>query len=692
MENYLLLELGVEEMPARFVESTLEQMKASLEALLTESRIKYDEIKFFATPRHLILEVDGISEKQSDLEEEVKGPSKKISVDSEGNLTKAALGFMRGKGLNESEVCFKDVSGEEYLFGTVKETGENSEKALREILPKVIRSVTFPKAMHWGGKKLKFARPIRWIVCLMNDNVLDFEIEGIVASNKTVGHRFLGEKSIEVKSIEDFYKKLNANYVIYDHVERKSIIKEQITEVAKSVGGEVEIDDELLNEVNYLVEYPTAFYGEFDEKYLNLPKGVVITPMKQHQRYFPVVKDGKLLPYFIGVRNGNKFKIENVKKGNEKVLEARLADALFFYNEDIKKNLDAYREGLKTVVFQADLGTVYDKTERLKVLTSSIVGTLENKIVKEVSNTDLTRAAELSKADLITNMVFEFDELQGYMGREYAKVSGENETVANAIFEHYLPRYSGDMVPTSMEGKILSIADKIDSIAGFFAVNIVPTGSSDPYALRRQALGILAILIDADLNLSIKNTVSLALDQFSNIEFEKEVVLKQVVDFFLDRIRVLFKEMGIRYDVVDAVINSNMPNLATRYRVAVALDKWLKNSELTDTLVAFNRVSTMAQKANNDVVKDSLLVEDAERELFVKFNDVKIKFMELIKQTNYQEALELMATLKPAIDNFFDNVMVMDKDENIKNNRLALLKQIYETVLTMCDLSYIVYK
>ena len=373
MNNYLLFEIGVEELPARFVSSTLDQIKNNLTKLFNEKRISFDNIQSFGTPRRLTFVVEGISEKQSDLEEEVKGPAKKIALDENGNFTKPALGFMKSKGLKEEDVVFKVVGKDEYIFGTIKQVGKETSEVLKEVLPEAVKMVVFPKAMRWGGKNMRFARPIRWMVTLLNNNVLEIDLEGIKSSNITKGHRFLGQSEFEVTSLEDYFAKLEENYVILDQEKRKELIKKQCIEVANSLGGEIEFDEDLLEEVTHLVEYPTAFYGEFDADYAKLPKEVVTTPMQQHQRYFPVLKDGQLLPNFIAVRNGNDYRIDNVKKGNEKVLEARLADALFFYKEDTKKSLETYIEKLKSVVFQAKLGTVYDKTLRMEELSTKIL-------------------------------------------------------------------------------------------------------------------------------------------------------------------------------------------------------------------------------------------------------------------------------------------------------------------------------
>lgn len=688
MNNYLLFEVGVEELPSRFVSSTLQQIKNNLIKMLGENRIEFNEINTYGTPRRLTFIVKGISERQSNLEEEVKGPSKKIALDADGNFTKPALGFMKSKGLKEEDVVFKTVGKDEYIFGTIRQEGKETSEVLKNILPEAVKSVTFPKAMRWGGKNMRFARPIRWMVTLLNDNVLEFDLEGIQSSNITKGHRFLGQSEFEVNSLEDYLNKLEENYVILDQDRRKEMIRTQCIEVANSLGGEVEFDEDLLEEVTHLVEYPTAFYGEFNEDYAKLPKEVVTTPMQQHQRYFPVVKDGKLLPNFIAVRNGNDYRIDKVKAGNEKVLVARLEDALFFYKEDTKKDLESYTEKLKSVVFQAKLGTVYDKSLRIEKLSSNIIGLLKLNSDKE----DTIRAAKLCKADLVTGMVFEFTELQGIMGREYAKVSGENEAVSEAIFEHYLPRFAGDMLPKTNAGIVLSIADKLDSICGFFAIGIQPTGSQDPYALRRQALGILNILMDSKIDVNLEKLVELGLENYSNLEFNKDKVTNDIMEFFKERIKNLFRDLGIRYDVIDAVLSSKLNNISDMHLRAVELNNWLDKDELVEMLTAFNRVSTLAQKSESDKVNKDLLKEEAEINLYKEFTNTKEKVNDLLNGKKYSEALDAFASLRPSIDAMFDSVMIMDKDEDIKNNRLGLLKQIYDTMLSICDLSKIVYK
>lgn len=687
MNNYLLYEIGVEEMPSRFVQSTLDQLVSGLKSRLEEKRVAFEDIDTFATPRRLILVVKGLADRQADLEEEVKGPAKKISIAEDGSFTKAAQGFMRGKGLSESDVYFKDLNGTEYIFATIREEGKDTDEVLMEVLPEIVKSVVFPKSMRWGGKNIRFVRPIRWLVALHNDKVVPVDLEGIIASNVTVGHRFLGAKSIEVSSIEDYFKKLEENFVVYDQDLRKDMIRKQIDQVAASIGGKVEMDEELLDEVTYIVEYPTAFYGEFDKSYTELPKEVVKTPMKAHQRYFPVVgEDSNLLPYFIAVRNGNDYKIENVKAGNEKVLEARLADAKFFFNEDRQHDLEYYRNKLNTVVFQEKLGTLLDKSERIYNIAK-----VYGKEV-DVNIEDLESAAYYAKADLVTNMVFEFDELQGYMGMQYSRLEGKNDTVSKAIYEHYMPRFNGDTVPSTMEGAILSIIDKMDTIAGFFAIGIQPTGSADPFALRRQCIGILTILLEKNIEIDVARLASISLDQYSSVEFDKDSVIDNIIEFFNERTKNMFKDMGIRYDVVEAVLASDEKNISDLYVRAEAMNKWIDRDSLTDMLVAFNRVSNLAEGAETDKIDQALLLEDVEKELYDNFKDVDSKISDLMDQKEYTKSLDAFASLKPAVDNFFDNVMVMSDNPKLRTNRLALLKNISDSMLKVCDLTKIVYK
>lgn len=693
MSNKYLLEIGVEEMPARFVKNTLEQMKNYTTKLLENERIEFQEIKLNSTPRRLVLLIDGLAEKQEDLKEVVKGPSKKIAFDKDGNPTKALEGFVRGQGASLDDIFLQEHNGEEYVYVNKVKRGKLVEDILKENMANMIKSISFPKSMKWGGKNLRFARPIRWILSMLNDKVVEFDLEGIVASNITRGHRFLGSGHIEIGNVDEYISKLKENYVIVDENTRKEKIKYGCEKLAREKGGNILQDEALLDEITNIVEYPTPIIGRIKEEYLELPKEVVITPMKEHQRYFPVVDDKKrLLPYFITVRNGNEDHIDMVIKGNEKVIGARLEDAKFFFNEDKKEPLENCVESLKDIVFQEKLGTLYDKTIRIQKLAVKIGNYLE---VGEETAKNIERAGYLSKADLVTKMVDEFTELQGVMGREYAKISGENEITSLAIYEQYLPRYAGDELPTTTAGAVLSIADKLDTIAGCFAIGIQPTGSQDPYGLRRQALGIINIILDKKLNLSLGELIDFALYIYveeNGLAFDYNQVKGDILEFFNGRIKNMFIDMGFRYDIVDAILATGTDDVFDMKLRADKLNAWLNKEELNDILQAFNRVKTLADKSETNEVKRDLLVEKEEIRLYETFNIVEEKVIASLNKKEYDRALDYMISLKEPIDSFFDNVMVMVEDEKIKHNRLGLVRKISDTMLMICDLSKIVNK
>ncbi len=691
MNNKYLLEIGVEELPARFIGNALAQLENNMKNLLKEQRIEYESIETYATPRRLVLIIEGLGDKQETIEEKIKGPAKGIAYDEKGNPTKALQGFMRGQGIDIDQISFQDYNGEEYVYANVVKNGKMTEEVLSKNMANIIKSIVFPKSMRWGGKNIRFARPIRWIVSLYNESVVPFDLEGIKVGNITRGHRFLGSSHIEVNSVDEYFKILEENYVIVDQNKRKDIIKYGSERLAKEKGGNLLMDAELLEEVTYLVEYPTPLIGRIEDEYLQLPVDVVITPMKEHLRYFPVVDDkGRLLPYFITVRNGNEKHIDIVTKGNEKVLGARLEDAKFFYYEDIKKPLEDYVEELNNIIFQEKLGTLYDKTIRVQKLAEKIGNYLE---VGQETKKNIERAAYLSKADLVTKMVDEFTELQGKMGMEYAKQSGENEIVSLAIYEQYLPRFAGDQLPTTTAGAILSIADKLDTIVGSFAIGIQPTGSQDPYGLRRQALGIINIILDRKLNLNLGDIVDFALYIYvdeNSLVFDYENTKQEILEFFNGRIKNIFSDMGIRYDIIDGVLSTETDDVYDLKLRADKLNDYIENKGLEEVLTTFNRVINLGEKASSTEVKRELLVEEEEIELYEAFNSVEDKVITWLNKKEYDKALEQFIALREPVDNFFDHVMVMVDDEELRENRLSLLSKIAETMLMICDLSKIV--
>lgn len=685
MNKKLLFEIGTEEIPARFIAKTKADMKGYLEKTLKELHIEYKSIELKCTPRRFVVVIDELAENQATVEEELKGPAKKIAFDENNNPSKALLGFLKGKDISPEEVYFKTVGKDEYAHIKLTKEGQAVKGLLKDIFEGMIKSTTFPKSMRWGGKNIRFVRPIRYFVCLMDEEVIDFEIEGIKTGNITKGHRFLGSSEIVINTPDEYEAKLKENFVILDDEQRKALILEQCKAVADSLGGTLMMDEDLLEEVNYIVEYPTAFYGEFDESYLSLPKEAIITPMKEHQRYFPVLDaDGKLLNKFITVRNGDSYAIDNVKRGNEKVLDARLSDALFFYHEDTKKPLEAYVERLDTIVFQQKLGTILDKTKRIQ--------NLSEKIAKALALTlpNLDRAAYLSKADLTTAMVFEFTELQGIMGRYYANLSNEPSEVAEAIYEHYLPRFAGDELPSTNEGIILALSDRLDSVAGFFAIGIQPTGSQDPYALRRQALGILNIMMEKKLDVRLFDLLDLALENFDFEDMDKQSVKSDLMSFFELRLKNLFTDMGIRYDVVDAIINIEDSNPFDLLIRAKDLDAWVKNNNVTEALQTFSRISNISKEAIAGKVDEALFAHDSEAKLNTAYNSIKAEVEAMLARREYVKALELLISIKDSVDAFFDSVMIMDENMDIRANRLAMLSNIRTTMESVADLSKIV--
>ncbi len=693
MNRDLIFEIGTEEIPAHYMPNTLEQMKNIAAALLKDNRVDFEEIRTYGTPRRLVLYVKGIAEQQADLEELVKGPSKKAAYDENNNPTKALLGFLKGQKAEHSDVFTKELSGVEYVYYKKFEKGGSVNAVMKQILPAVMTSMTFPKSMKWGSKSFRFARPIRWVLPLLGEELIAFDKDGILCSRVTRGHRVLSQGAIQIDQVSEYFDKLKEGFVIVDQDERRELIRRQCEKLAHEKGGEVLMDEALLEEVVHLVEYPTALMGSFEADYLKLPKEVVITPMKEHQRYFPVVdKSGNLMNCFITVRNGNDQYLDTVREGNEKVLRARLADAAFFYNEDKKMSLDSCVEKLKNVVFQETLGTIYDKTMRISRLCEYLAEAVE---LQAEDKKQLLRAAYLCKADLVTNMVKEFDELQGIMGREYGLIQGEQESVADAILEHYLPRFAGDYTPETTNGAILSIADKMDTICGCFAIGIQPTGSQDPYALRRQAIGILSVVLDSKLHVGLKHLADIALKVFVEkgiVKGDVKIVKKDVVEFFKQRFKNVMIDRGFEYDVVDAVINAEFDNLFEAYLKIEELAAWKYKEEFLSILGSFNRVSNLAAKAGETEMNEELFTQGAEMELLNAYNGIKSVFEEHVQNNEYHQALCLLMTLKKPIDDFFDNIMVMVEDADIKNNRLALLKCISGMMNRIADLGSIVVK
>lgn len=684
MSKTLLLEIGTEEVPAHVMPGILSQLKENAAKTFEELRIEYKNIKTLGTPRRSALLVEGLAEQQADLSKENRGPAVNIAFDADGNPTKAAQGFARGQGVKPEELVTKDG----YVYAMVHEKGGQTVDLLGDTLKGLVDGLNFPNNMHWADLDYKFIRPLRWLVALYGQDVIDFEVANVKSGRTSRGHRFLSEGDFEIANAEDYVEACRKASIIVDQNERCEMIRQQIAEVAAANGGQAEVNEDLLEEVLYLVEYPTALCGKFDEKYLALPAEAVITPMRDHQRYFPVLKDGQLLPLFITIRNGGKEHLETVQHGNERVLRARLEDAQFFFDEDRKKTLEQHGEKLKTVVFQDGLGTIYDKALRLEVLAGYIADAIG---ANEQDKKDAVRAAKLAKADLVTGMVTEFTELQGVMGREYALLDGETKAVAQAIDEHYMPRFAGDSQPASVAGRIVSLADKIDTIVGTFSRGLIPTGSQDPFALRRQALGIVNMLKEAQYHISLSQLVAKAMELLKIADAGQQAKLQNdVADFMKLRLKNVLADAGIRYDVVDAVFVT-VDDIYGVFLRAQAVNEAVKQ-DMEKTIQAFVRTGNIARKAEDvqAAVETGLLAEQVEKNLYKAYEDAASKVEKEVAAQDYAGAIATLSQLAAPIDAFFDGVMVMDKDEKIKNNRLGLLKLVDNLICQVADFSKIV--
>lgn len=682
MSKDLLLEIGTEEVPAHVMPGILAQLKENAEKAFKENRIAFGSVRTIGTPRRTALIVKDLAEKQEDVSSENRGPSVQIAFDADGNPSKAAQGFARGQGVDPKDLVEKDG----YVYAMVHEEGKATAELLQDLLKDLICGLSFPNNMRWADLDFKFIRPLRWIVALLDDEVIPFEVAEVKSGRTSRGHRFLSQGDFEIANADSYEKACEENFILVDQDKRKAVIREQIEEVAKANGGTAEITEDLLEEVLYLVEYPTALCGTFEDKYLKLPAEAVITPMRDHQRYFPVkAADGSLMPLFITVRNGGKEHLETVQHGNERVLRARLEDAQFFFDEDRKKSLEEHREKLKTVVFQQGLGTMYEKSERLMELAAFIADELgaDEKVHKHAK-----RAAELCKADLVTGMVQEFTELQGIMGREYAKLDGECEKVAIAIDEHYMPRFAGDNQPQSEAGRIVSVADKIDTIVGTFSRGKIPTGSQDPFALRRQALGLVNMMIEAKYTLSLSKVVAKAMDLYQITDEAARTKMQQdVADFMRLRLKNVLED--VRYDVVDAVLE-NVDDLYAVSLRAEAVAKFVASDAATANIQAFVRAANLAKKADAAAINEALFTTDEEKSLYQVYTATASSVDSLVAGHDYDGAIDALTELSAPIDAFFDGVMVMDKDEKIKNNRLGLLKSIDALVNRVADFSKVV--
>ena len=688
MAKDYLFEFGTEEMPAHVVTRSVNQLADRTRKFLKENGLSFKDIKTFSTPRRLTILVEDLAEKQEDIDEVKKGPAKKIAQDADGNWTKAAQGFARGQGVSVDDIYFEELKGTEYAYVHIQKEGKKASDILLG-MSDIIKAMTFPTKMRWDSNDFEFVRPIHWLVSLYGNDVIPVKILDITAGRKTEGHRFLGD-SVVLANADDYEDALKNQFVIVDAKERKDMIVHQINDLVAKNNWQVKEDKNLLEEVTNLVEYPTVFAGSFDEKYLQIPDEVLITSMKDNQRYFEVYdEDGKLINYFIAVRNGNKDYLDNVISGNEKVLVARLDDAQFFYDEDRKYPLSHFVDKMKNVSFHDKIGSMAEKMERVQIIGNYLAKrwNLDENVVS-----DFDRASELYKFDLVTQMVGEFAELQGVMGMHYARLAGENEEVAVAIKEHYMPETAEGPLPETTVGSLLSIADKLDTIITFFGAGMIPTSSNDPYALRRYAYGIVRILLNQKWSLPFNAVLPEIVDLINGKtpaklpkagEEDEEIAL-----FIRDRIKQYLQKNNFKYDIIDAVLASSQQDPSQILAAANVLQLHHDDEEFKPVVESLTRIDNILKKAkfNGQVeVNEELFDDNSEKELFAGVQ-------------NLQEIEELadlyqgFVQLQPVIDQYFETNMIMAKDENVKNNRLAQLSKVSEMADRLGDLSKLVIK
>jgi glycyl-tRNA synthetase beta chain len=687
----VLLEIGTEEIPARFLNDAIVKLKENAERIFSEYRLLYKSIKTYATPRRLsmIAEVDPV---QKAAEKEVWGPPVNAAFDKDGKPTKAAESFAKTHGLRVKDLTKKEKGKGNYVVAVIKEAAQQTMDLLPEILQKLVLSLNFPKSMRWGSGNLRFARPIHWVFATYDNKKISFEIDGLKSSNMTRGHRFLSPAAFEIKDCKAYINLLRNNFVILDPDERKKIIVDGAQKLASSVNAYLIEDEELLQHVTHLVEYPVPVLGTFPVEYLHLPKELLITVMKGHQKYFALQDaQGKLTNHFIIVSNTKNDNAEIIKKGAEKVIKARFEDARFYYEEDKKIPLNKRVEELKKVIYHEKLGNLYDKSCRIASIADFIADKCCQHLERfEQFKQDVHTAALLSKTDLISGVVGEFPELQGIMGGYYALNDGYNKDIAKALSEQYLPAFSGDRLPETPIGAILSLSDKVDNIASFFMLGLTPTGNEDPFALRRQTLGIISILIDRKYNINISEILDRALQLFdpSAFSLQPSAIKEDLVEFFEQRIEPLFQSHGYPLDCISAVMNfvKDKPLYTVKERLD-AIQKFKEDSDYESFILAIKRVNNISPKNEVPSVNAEMFVQEEEKNLYEEVESITPEINSLLEENEYYDAIRLLSSLEESINSFFDNVLVMDKNEEIKNNRLSLIKNIQQLALRIADFS-----
>ena len=691
MTKSLLLEIGLEELPAQYVRTSSEQLATRVEDFFKQENLSFESVEAFATPRRLAVRVNGLEEEQEDRVEIFKGPSLAIAQ-KDGAWTKAAEGFVRGKGLTTDDIYVETIKDVEYIHVKQLLQGKSTKEVVKK-LSSVITDMKFPVTMRWADHTFEYLRPIHWIVALYGEEVIEeIQVLDVKAGRVSRGHRFLG-KDTEIATPEQYEKALAEQFVIVNQDERKALVRKQIEELAAKNAWIVPIDEELLEEVSSILEYPTAFAGTFDEKYLVVPEPVLVTSMKEHQRYFVVYNaQGELQPYFISARNGNDYMIENVAKGNQKVLTARLEDALFFYEEDKKVPMTAFLKKLETLNFHAKIGSMTEKMTRVQLLVGRIASEL-NVDAKDIQTAQ--RAAAIYKFDLVTNMVGEFPELQGIMGEIYAKNYGETPEVARAIREHYMPISADGELPSSVPGALLAIADKLDTFLSFTAAGMLPTGSNDPYALRRQVMGLVQIVEAFDWHLEIEEFAKLllGLDYAEFIEDKKEDVQAFVLGFIRERLAQRMTTVTKRHDIIEAVLNSNSKSVPEQMKAVAVLEKEVSNAAIKDITEALNRVINISAKGfaearhSSEYSLDKVKTE-SERQLVESIATLRKDF----ENYSAQEKIAAFASITPKIHEFFNENMVMVDNEEIRANRLRFLRKLALMILEFADFTELIVK
>lgn len=681
----LAFEVGTEEIPAFDLHKATQQLEKLVPEALDAVRVPHGDVSIHTTPRRLIALVEGVADATEALEEVFRGPSAKIAFDAEGNPTKAAIGFARGKGLDVDALERREENGAEYVFATRSVPARDVAELLPGVLEGVITGISWPKSCRWGTRGEYFSRPVRWLVALLDERVIPVEFAGLTAGKLTCGHRFLAPGPHEVARAADLLDVVENAFVVTSEQAREQRIREGVAAAEAETGYRAELPEKTLLEVTNLAEYPTVLVGTFDEEFLRVPEEIIVDAMLMHQRYFPLYDAaGKLTNKFIVVTNGDPAHADTIIDGNERVVRARLSDAKFFYEEDLKHPLETYVDRLDEVVFQEALGTMKDKSDRIVALAKHLAADAQ---LGEADAADAERAAYLAKADLVTNAVVEFTSVQGVMGSYYAEASGEGEQVARAIADHYRPRFSGDEPPASDVGKVVAMADKLDTICGLFAVGQGPTGSSDPFALRRSAIGILAML-EAGLPVSLMKAVDASLSTYENagIDFDRDDVRAQVADFFVTRTKVMLRDSGASPDAIDAVLAAGVDEPAEVIVRVRALEAARKDERETfdDLATAYARANNLRDAQLGDEV-DEALMGDAERALLSAVGDVEERASAALASDDYASALAALATLRGPIDAFFADVLVMDEDESVRANRLRLLNRFVDVFASVAD-------